>query len=146
MSIWGVANPMPVPQLIVPATDITLTAGSEILIATTTAMAAPAGGSCYPWAFLAVTFLFGATAPTALQLAMRFNGGADISTFVVAPGSLVALALIDVSNFFVGLNSSSVFAGAGKIIEITGKATTTACTVKQVGTSILAGLGMGPDA
>jgi hypothetical protein len=146
VSIWGVANPMPVPQLIVPATDITLTAGSEILIATTTALAAPAGGSCFPLVLGAVTFLFGVTAPTALQLAFRFNGGADIATIVIPPALLVALATIQVDCNFVGLNSSSVFAGAGKIIEITGKATTTACTANKVGTSILVGLGLGPDA
>jgi hypothetical protein len=146
MSIWGVASPLPLDQVIAPTGDVTLTAGTEVLIATTTALISPAGLNVYPFVFCSLTFLMGATASTALVIAFRFNGGADISTYTVAPALLANNATIQIPCFFVGANSSSAFAGAGKIIEITGKATTTACTAKQVGSTAIVGLSQGPDA
>jgi hypothetical protein len=146
MSIWGVANPFGVPQVIAPTGDVTLTAATEVLIATTTALIAPGGSDAYPFIHGTVTLLMGAGAATALVLAARFNGGADFATYTVAPALLVNNATIQIPIFFVGANSGSVFSGAGKVIEITGKATTNAATAKQVGTSIVVGLSQGPDA
>ncbi len=146
MSIWGAANPLPLPQSIIQAADVTLTAGSEILIATTTAIKAPAGANVYPWVWGSLTFLMGATAPTALVLAFRFNGGSDVVTYPVPAALLANLATIQIPIFMVGANSKSAFAGAGAIIEVTGNATTTACTAVKIGTVIQVGLGLGPDA
>lgn len=146
MSAYGVANPFPVPQVIAPTGDVTLTAGSEILIATTTAIIAPAAFDAYPYCWGTITLLMGSSAATALVLAMRFNGGSDILTYTVAPALLVNSATIQIPVFFVGANSGSAFQGAGKVIEITGKATTNAATAKQVGTSLAVGIMQGPDA
>lgn len=146
MSAYGVANPFPVPQVIAPTGDVTLTADSEILIATTTALIAPTAFDAYPFCWGALTFLMGATASAALVIAMRFNGGSDIVTYTVAPALLANNATIQIPVFFVGVNSGSNFQGAGKVIEITGKATTTACTAKQVGSSLAVGIMQGPDA
>jgi hypothetical protein len=146
LSIYGVANPFPVPQVIAPTGDVTLTAGTEVLIATTTAIIAPAGQDAYPWCYGCLILTLGAAAPSALVLAMRFNGGADILTQTVAVGLLVNLAVLAIPVFFVGANSGANFAGAGKVIEITGKATTQAATATKVGTQLVVGIGQGPDA
>jgi hypothetical protein len=146
LSIYGVANPFPVPQVIAPTGDVTLTAGTEVLIATTTAIIAPAGQDAYPFCWGSVILLMGGAAATALVLAMRFNGGADILTYTVAPALLANSATIQVPLFLVGSNSGANFSGAGKVIEITGKATTNAATAKQVGTSLAVGIMQGPDA
>jgi hypothetical protein len=146
LSIYGVANPFPVPQVIAPTGDVTLTADTEVLIATTTAIIAPAGQDAYPWAWGTIALLMGVAASTALVLAMRFNGGADILTYTVAPALLVNSATIQIPIFLIGSNSGANFSGAGKVIEITGKATTNAATAKQVGSSIVVGLSQGPDA
>jgi hypothetical protein len=146
MSIYGVANPFPVPQVIAPTGDVTLTAGTEVLIATTTALIAPASQDAWPFCWGTITLLMGSSAATALVLAMRFNGGSDIVTYTVAPALLANSATIQIPVFFVGVNSGSNFMGAGKVIEITGKATTNAATAKQVGTSLIVGISQGPDA
>lgn len=146
MSIYGVANPFPVPQVIAPTGDVTLTAGSEVLIATTTAIVAPSGQDAYPFIYGTLTILFGVAASTALVIAARFNGGADFATYTVAPALLANSATIQIPIFLVGANSGANFSGAGKVIEITGKTTTNAATAKQVGTSIVVGIGQGPDA
>lgn len=146
MSIYGVANPFPVPQVIAPTGDVTLTAGAEVLIATTAALIAPSGQDAYPFIHGTLTILFGVAASTALVIAARFNGGADFATYTVAPALLANSATIQIPIFLVGSNSGANFSGAGKVIEITGKATTNAATAKQVGTSIVVGLAQGPDA
>jgi len=146
LSIYGVANPFPVPQVIAPTGDVTLTAGSEVLIATTAALIAPSGQDAYPFIRGTITLLMGATAATAMVIAARFNGGADFATYTVAPALLANNATIQIPIFLVGSNSGANFSGAGKVIEITGKATTNAATAKQVGTSIVVGLTQGPDA
>ena len=132
--------------MIAPTGDVTLTADTEVLIATTTAIIAPAGQDAYPWAWGTIALLMGVAASTALVLAMRFNGGADILTYTVAPALLVNSATIQIPIFLIGSNSGANFSGAGKVIEITGKATTNAATAKQVGSSIVVGLSQGPDA
>jgi hypothetical protein len=136
---------MPVPQVIAPTGDVTLTAGSEILIATTTAIAAPRGASVYPFVYGAIAVLMGASAPATLTFAFRFNGGADIATYAVAPAALGALATVIIPVFFVGVRSISSWASPGQIVEVTGAATTNAATAKQVGTALLVGLALGPD-
>jgi len=144
MSIWGVAKPGIVPVQYVPAADVTLTAGTAVLIATTTT-AVPAGvqGGYYPRLTCTVISLLGATAPSALFFSFRFNGGADIATYTVEPGFLVALAEDQFTFVLVGVESQSAWFPTGTIVELWGKATTQAVTVKKVGTQFLLELGLG---
>jgi hypothetical protein len=140
LGIWGVANPWPLPVVYAPANDITLTAGSEILaITTTSALVGVPGQSYVPVIFGCAALAMGGTASAALTLAARYHSGSDFATQVVPAGVLVNSATIMVPLCLVG---ASVLAAAnGNVgtgaIEITGDATTTACTWKQVGTSIM---------
>jgi hypothetical protein len=140
MANWGVANPWPLPVIYAPASDTTLTAGSEILgITTTSKLLAQPGQPYVPVVFGCAVFTLGATAPTALTVAARFTGGADFATQVVPAGVLVNSATIMVPLMLIG---ASVLAtsdgGVGTAaIEITGKATTTACTWTKIGTAVM---------
>ncbi len=144
MSIWGVARPGIVPVQYVPAADVTLTAGTAVLIATTTS-AVPAGvqGGYYPRLTCTVITLQGATAASALFFSFRFNGGADIATYTVEPGFLVALTEDQFTFVLVGVESQSAWFPTGTIVELWGKATTQPVTVKKVGTQFLLELGIG---
>jgi hypothetical protein len=143
-NIVGVDGEMPLDAQYIPAADVTLTAGSEILgITTTTAFAALSPGSYYPIIRGSLTFLMGATASAALVIAWRFNGGADIGTYTVAPALLANNATIQIPFEFLGVDSGSIWFATGKIIEITGKTTTTACTLNKVGSYAMVGLRRG---
>ena len=144
MSIWGVARPQQVPTQYVPAADVTLTAGTAVLIATTTTgVVAGTPGSYYPKLTCTICSVQGGTAASALLYSFRFNGGADIATYTVEPGQLVASAELVHAITLVGVESASAWNGAGTIVELWGKATTQAVTVKKVGTQFLLELGIG---
>jgi len=144
MSIWGVAKPSLVPVQYVPAADVTLTAGTAVLIATTTAaVAALLSGGYYPLLLCTVVDLQGAAAASALVYSFRFNGGADIATYTVEPGDLVNLGERTRGFTLVGVESQSAWWPTGTIVELWGKATTQAVTVKKVGTQFLLMLGAG---
>lgn len=147
MAIWGVADPTPAALSYgtASAADVTLTAGSEVTIITTGALVALNPGPYYPLIWLTVAVILGATAPTALQFAFRLGAGSDVDTYVVEPGMLVNLAEFTLGIPLVGLNSAAAWIGSGSTVNVTGKATTTACTVKGVGTRALVQLMRGPD-
>jgi hypothetical protein len=146
MSIWGVARPGIVPVQYVPAADVTLTAGTAVLIATTTtAVPAALGGGYYPRLTCTVTSLQGATAASALFYSFRFNGGADIATYTVEPGRLTNNAELLDSFTLIGVESATAWWPTGSIVELWGKATTQAVTVKKVGTQFLLELGLGAN-
>jgi hypothetical protein len=148
-SIWGVADPGPTPAIYVPAADVTLTAASEVLIATTTSALTGAAGMNYIPLILGIAVLTqGATASAALTLAARYNGGSDFATQVITPTAMIALGVIAFPVFLVGANIRA--SGNGNIgsgaIEITGKTTTTACTLTKIGSYFTIVLLPGPDA
>lgn len=144
MSIWGVARPGIVPVQYVPAADVTLTAGTAVLIATTTAaVIAAISGGYYPLLLCTVVSLQGGTAASALVYSFRFNGGSDIATYTVEPGELINATERSDSFALVGVESQSAWWPTGTIVELWGKATTQAVTVKKVGTQFLLMLGAG---
>lgn len=147
MAIYGVANPLATAAIYGTAAggDVTLTAGTEVTIVTTGALVALNAGPYYPLIWLTVAALMGATAPTALQFAFKLGSGADVDTYVLEPGMLANLAEFTLAIPLVGANSAAAWIGSGSTINITGKATTTACTVKGVGTRALVQLVRGPD-
>lgn len=147
MAIYGVANPLATAAIYGTAAggDVTLTAGSEITIITTGALVALNAGPYYPLIWLTVAVLLGGTAPTALQFAFKLGSGADVDTYVIEPGTLTTSAEFVLAIPLVGANSTAAWIGSGSTINITGKATTTACTVKGVGTRALVQLVRGPD-
>lgn len=144
MSIWGVARPQIVPVQYTPAADVTLAAGTATLIATTTsAVIAAIAGGYYPLLLCTLTALFGGSAPSALFFSLRFNGGSDIATYTVEPGLLVASTEPVFGFSLVGVESQSAWFPTGTIVELWGKSTTQATTIKKVGSQFLLMLGVG---
>jgi len=139
-AIWGVANPWPLPVIYAPASDTTLTAGSEVLgVTTTSALVGQAGQPYVPVIFGCGVFTMGATASAALVLGARFTGGVDFANQTVPAGVLVNSATIMVPIMMVGasvlaLGNGNVGTGA---IELTGKTTTTACTWTKIGSAVM---------
>ena len=125
--------------------DVTLTAGTETTIATTGALVAAYPGNYYPLIFCTLAILLGATASTALVIAFKLGSGADVDTYTVPPALLVANATILIGVTLVGVNSAINWIGAGSTINVTGNATTTAATAKNVGSRIVPQLVQGPD-
>lgn len=147
MAIYGVANPLAAAAIYgtASADDVTLTAGSEVTIVTTGALTALNPGPYYPLIWLVAAVLCGVTAPTALQFAFKLGAGSDVDTYVVEPGLLTTSAEFVIAVPLVGVNNAAAWIGSGSTINITGKATTTACTVKGVGTRAMVQLVRGPD-
>jgi hypothetical protein len=138
MSIWGVARPQFIGTQYIPAADVTLTAGTPVLIATTTTgLVAGTPGGYAPLLLCTVVSVQGGTAASALKYSFRFNGGADIASYTLEPGELVNSAERSDSFVLVGVESASAWVGAGTIVELWGSATTQAVTVKKVGTQFL---------
>lgn len=139
-AIWGVANPWPLPVVYAPANDTTLTAGAEVTaITTTNALVGNAGQPYVPVIFGCACITMGGTASAALTLAARFHSGSDFATQVVPAGVLVNSAVLTIPICMIGasvlaLGSGNVGTGA---IEITGSATTTACTWTKIGTAVM---------
>lgn len=146
MSIWGVARPQLVPVQYVLAADVTVTAGTPVLIATTTtAVAAIISGGYYPKLTCTVTSVQGAAAATALVYSMRIHSGTDIATYTVEPGLLTNNAELVHGFTLVGVESATAWFPTGSIIELWGSATTHDVTVKKVGTQMLLELGIGAN-
>ena len=147
-SIWGVANPLPLPAVFTPGSDTTCTAGTEVTCVTTTAALTGVPGQNYvPWIFGCLAFLMGGTASAALVIGARFHSGTDFATQTVDTGMLVNSATLSIPVAIIGANARC--AGNGNYgsgaIEVTAKATTTACTCRQVASQIMIALLPGPD-
>lgn len=142
-AIWGVANPWPLPVIYAPASDTTLTAGTEVLaITTTNALVGNPGQPYVPIIFGCACITMGGTASAALTLAARFHSGSDFATQVIPAGVLVNSAVLTLPLMMIG--ASTLAAGNGNVgsgaIEITGAATTTACTWTKIGTAAMIAL------
>ena len=138
-AIWGVANAWPLPVVYAPASDTTLTAGTEVTaITTTSALIGNPGQPYVPVIFGCALITMGGTASAALTLAARYHSGADFATQVIAAGLLVNSAVLAIPLMMIG--ASVLAAGDGTIggaaIEVTCKATTTACTWTKIGTAV----------
>ena len=136
---YGTANPWPLPVIYAPASDTTLTAGSETLaITTTSALVGVPGMSYVPVIWGCAAILMGSSAATALVLAARYNGGSDFATMTIAPAVLANSATLMVPLMLIGAQVDAAADGTlgGAAIEITGLATTHDATWKKVGTAI----------
>lgn len=144
MALAGIQNPFYLPAVFSPTGDVTLTAGTPVMIATTTtAQKAQIGGGYYPLLLCTIVEVQGATHATALVYSFRFHSGSDISTYTVEPGDLVNSAERTRAFPLVGVESSSAWWPTGTIVELWGSATGQAVTVKQVGTLFMLFLGVG---
>lgn len=146
-NVYGVANAVPIPAIYatVAGADVTLTAGSEITIITSGALTALTPGDYYPFIWLCAAVAFGGSAPSALQFAFKIGAGSDVDTLVVAPATLVVSTTVYYCLPLIGAVSASAWTGSGSTINITGKATTNAATVKFVGSRAIVQLLRGDD-
>jgi hypothetical protein len=140
MSQWGIAHPWPLPVIYAPASDTTLTAGAEVTaITTTSALLGQPGRAYVPVIFGCALITMGGTASAALTLAARYHSGTDFATQVIAAGLLVNSAVLAIPLCLIGASvtanpDGTIGTGA---IEITGAATTTACTWTKIGTNVM---------
>ena len=139
-AIWGIANPWPLPVIYAPANDVTLTAGAEVTgLTTTSALTGNPGQPYVPVIMGCACITMGGTASAALTIAARYHSGSDFATQVIPAGVLVNSAVLTLPIMLIG--ASVLAAGDGTIggaaIEVTGKATTTACTWTKIGTAIM---------
>src|SRR6266851_3951936 len=118
MSLAGIQNPFFLPAVYAPTGDVTVTAGTPVLLATTA---------------------------TALVYSFRIHSGTDISTYTVTPSQLTNNANLVHGFVLIGVESQSAWYPTGSIIELWGSATTQNVTVKQVGTQFLLALGVGAN-
>jgi len=144
-NIYGVANPLNIPAVYVPAADVALPAGTETTIITTGAIAQIGPGNYFPLVLLTVAILNGATIPTALTAAFKIGAGSDVDSFVVADAALVAASTESFTVALIGANSGTAWVGAGSTINITLLAAGNAATLKAVGTRAIVMLLRGPD-
>jgi hypothetical protein len=149
LSINAIGNSAIAPTLISPGGNVTLVAGTETLIVATAATLVGIPGMNYiPIIIGQCVVLMGATAPTALVIAVKYAGGADFDTQTIDAGSLVANATGVFSVMLVGANVRA--AGNGNIgsgaVQVTGLATTTAATARATSTKFAVLLLPGPDA
>ena len=145
MSIWGIANPLPIPQFVTFGSDVPLPAGSSTQVVISGTFQAATGLNVYPWLMATFAILLGATPPTALQVTGNIPLTATFFTYVVPPALLVANATLLFTVGGAGASSRTTYAGAGNTIGISAQPTTQAATAKFVGTAMFCGLGLGPD-
>jgi hypothetical protein len=148
---WGTNLSTIAPAKLTANGDVTLTAGAWV-----TGIHSQSGGSAVPLIFDAnfdvipviigaVTVLLGGTAPTALELAYATTAGTPIDTYTVEPGLLVDSAELIIPFMFVGPQAILFWSGVGVDPLIQLKATTTAATLKHVGSQAYFQLQVGID-
>jgi hypothetical protein len=141
----------------VPPTLLTATAAADVTCtADATVTALSAGGAAGALAqatnqdFIArisgvMTFVLGASAPTALTITYATTAGTPIDTYVVEPGLLVDSAEIVIPIYLLGVSSSSLFAGAGATPLVQVLSATNPCTLKAIGSRAIFSMGLGND-
>jgi hypothetical protein len=149
LSINAIGNSAIAPTLISPGGNVTLLAGTETTIVATAATLIGVPGMNYiPIVLGCFAGLFGAAAPTALVIAFRYAGGADLDTQTIDTGELAINATIEIPIVLVGANvraqgNGNIGSGA---IQVTGLSTTQATTARGTSCKFAVILLPGPDA
>lgn len=130
---WGTQRPQGLPTIVatVGATDVTLTAGSDITGFTpAAALIAPNAGT---WAYLVwvfATVVMGGTAPSALVVKLKTATPTTLDTFTVPASNLVNSAIVPLSFCLVGTGSGSLYFPTGDTPVITFNGTGQNSTLK----------------
>ena len=143
-NIYGIANPLALPAVYVPANDVSVTAGTPATVITTGAIAALDGESYYPLVLAVLVIVLGGSPATALTVKFILGAGSAVDTYTVEPGLLTASAELVVPVFLIGASSDSAWAGSGSTLNIQVTATTQNVTVKKVGSRAIVMLNRGP--
>jgi len=130
---WGCQRPQGLPTIVgtVSASDVTLTAGSDITGFTpAAALIAPVAGT---WAYLVdicATIVLGGTAPSAMVIKLKTATPTTLDTFTLPPANLVNSAILCISVRLVGTGSGSLYFPTGDTPIITFNGTGQASTLK----------------
>jgi hypothetical protein len=144
-NVYGIANPLSVPAIVVGGGDVACPAGSPTTVLSSAALSAFAPGDYYPmiWAYLAI--LFGATPPTAMSVGFQLGAGSTVDFMALPVPLFVANATILFTVPLVGANSGSAWVGAGSIINVTVNPFAQAVTFKYANSRAVIALFRGPD-
>lgn len=148
---WGTDLSTIAPTILNANADVTLTAGTAV-----TAIHSQSGGTgvpliqtnafdVYPVIIGSLALLMGATASTAVVISYATTSGTAIASYTVPPALLANNATILVPFVLIGPLSSTLYTGTGKDPLIQVVASTTACTLKQVGSQALFQLMLGVE-
>jgi hypothetical protein len=145
MSTWGVAKPLPLPAVYIPANDVTCNSSTATTAITTGALSALDNGNYYPLILGVITILLGGTAPSALTIKFILGAGSAVDTYTVEPALLVNSAELVIPIALIGANSATSWSGSGSTINVQITATGQAVTCKKVGSRLIVALFCGPD-
>jgi hypothetical protein len=140
MTIWGVANPLPLPINFTPGSDVPVPNGSTQTVAIGSALVSSAGMHVWPYCLFTAVFTMGAVAPSALVLTVNITGISTIGSLTVNPGLLVALAVFQVTGYIFGTQSRSTFLAPGIGLTFLVDATGQDITFNAAGSSLIEGL------
>ena len=146
-SIYGISAPGITPLFLTIASNVTLTAGTEVTIGTFAQLVGTPGLDYIPIIIGNAVALMGGTASAALVYAALFTGGADFATQTVDTGALVNSATVQTPVILVGANVRASANGniGSTTIAFTGNATTTAATLRHAATQLYLLAALGPD-
>ena len=130
---WGCQRPQGLPTIVgtVSASDVTLTAGSDITGFTpAAALIAPASGT---WAYVVqinATIVLGGTAPSAMVVKLKTATPTTLDTFTLPAANLVNSAILNIGVTLVGTGSGSLYFPTGDTPVITFNGTGQNSTLK----------------
>lgn len=137
MSIWGVDQSVGNPQIATAGSDVACSAGVETNVLSITLPAASPGLNLAILVDTMLSVLLGATAPSAMVVAMRVGAGADVDTYTFPPGGLVNSALLQLSPTLTAVFARGSYA-SGSTLNVTVNPTGQAVTVKAQSRAVLA--------
>lgn len=143
MSIWGVDQTLAAPQVATAGSDVACAAGVETNVISASLPFGFTGFNAVLFADVACVIVLGATAPSALVIALRLGSGADVDSYTVSPSALVANAVLQLSPALVAALSRSSSGGTGTW-NVTVNATGQAVTLKANARSLFS-FGLGAD-
>jgi hypothetical protein len=143
-NIYGVDQELPLDAQFTAGSDVTMTAGTETTgLTTTTAFKATTPGDYYAVVDGAMVLVMGGTASASFIIGVRVHSGSDLATYTVNTGFLVNSATFAVPFKFILTESASLWYPGGAIIEVTGLAGTTNCTMAHIGSYMNIGVRRG---
>jgi len=144
-NLYGVSNPLILPVIVTPGSNVVLTAGTETTFMSSTSLVAISSGFFYPIIWLTVSYSFGASLPTALAFNFKLGAGSDVDTQAVNAAAFVASTYYQYTCCLVGVASQVAWQSPGSVINITGLSTTNLTQSYSAGTRAVIGLFRAPD-
>lgn len=125
-NLYGVANPLVLPQYFTPPTGslINCPGNAETVFATSPAMATISQGVYYPMVWACVAIQWGATNPGIFNMGWRIGNGADLNQFAVNQNQFIANGASSITYAMFGPPSAVVWKPPGAVLNFTMNMTT----------------------